>query len=201
MGWLCIVKGIYFPRLLQLEMQKWPNSRQWDLSRSCQVRLLGKFWNGQMKQVCFLGLLSFLSLHQYMDPGLDVQQPCCHNGRWTMRMKPGGAENVIAQLPSSMTTLHSSPALATLGCLLEWERWNPMCKATISTVFCYLQMNTFLIFYMTFPYKTPRMRAKNLDSNLLWPWIVYHYLLLKFKVWGSYQEIFKVPFNMSIWWF
>ena len=36
-----------------------------------------------------------------------------------MRMKPGGVENEIAQLPGSMTTLHSSPALATLGCLLE----------------------------------------------------------------------------------
>ena len=62
--------------------------QQWDLSRSCQVRLLGKFWKGQMKQVCFLGLLSFLSLHQCMDPGLDVQQLCCHNESWTMRMKP-----------------------------------------------------------------------------------------------------------------
>lgn len=75
--------------------------------------------------------------------------------------KAGGAENITAQLPSSITTLRSSPALAAPGCLLEWERWNPICKATIRMVFCYLQMNTFLILYMIFHYKNSRMRAKS----------------------------------------
>lgn len=37
-------------------------------------------------------------------------------------MKARGTEDRIAQVPSSITMLHSAPALPSSGCLLELER-------------------------------------------------------------------------------